>query len=75
MTYKMDRLHRNMRKAICSLDEIAMKDVSLIVTSQNIDTSTAMGRAMIKLGEYDRDAPRGRGSSATGLRRRSRITI
>lgn len=49
MTYKMDRLHRNMREAICFLDDIAMKDIGLIVTSQNIDTSTAMGRAMMNI--------------------------
>lgn len=49
MAYKLDRLHRNVREAINFVDELRLKDVGLIITSQNIDTSNAMGRAMMQI--------------------------
>jgi len=49
MTYKLDRLHRNVREAISFMDQLNMMGISLNITSQNINTSTAMGRAMMQI--------------------------
>jgi Site-specific recombinases, DNA invertase Pin homologs len=47
--YKLDRFHRNTMNAIAFVDRLRGLNKALIVTSQNIDTNTAMGRAMMQI--------------------------
>jgi len=47
--YKLDRFHRKTLNALLFVDTLRMRNVSLIITSQNIDTSTAMGTAMMQI--------------------------
>lgn len=49
VAYKLDRFHRNTLNAILFIDHLRNRDVDLIITSQNIDTSNAMGRAMFQI--------------------------
>ena len=49
MAYKLDRFHRNTLECLTFVNEIATMDVELVVTSQNIDTTTAAGRAMMQM--------------------------
>ena len=49
MTYKLDRLHRNVLDALVFVNALRLSNIDLIVTSQNIDTSTAIGRAMFQI--------------------------
>ncbi len=49
IAYKLDRFHRNTFNAIAFVDHLRLKDIALILTSQNIDTSTAMGMAMMQI--------------------------
>lgn len=49
MCYKLDRLHRNLMDAVAFVDGLRLMGVDLIVTSQAIDTSNAMGRAMMQI--------------------------
>lgn len=49
MAYKLDRLHRNLMDAVTFVDSLRLIGIDLIVTSQAIDTSNAMGRAMMQI--------------------------
>lgn len=49
MAYKLDRLHRNLMEAVGFVDNLRLIGVDLILTSEAIDTSTAMGRAMMQI--------------------------
>jgi len=49
MAYKLDRLHRNLANAIMFVDYLRARQVALILTSQLLDTSTAMGMAMMQI--------------------------
>jgi Site-specific recombinases, DNA invertase Pin homologs len=49
MGFKLDRFHRNTLNAITFVDQLRGLNVSLILTSQHIDTSTAMGTAMMQI--------------------------
>ncbi len=47
--YKLDRLHRNLRNALRFFDELEKLGKEFVSISDNFDTSTAMGRAMLKI--------------------------
>ena len=47
--YKLDRFHRNLMNAVTFVNSLKMMDISLILTSQHIDTSSAMGMAMMQI--------------------------
>ena len=49
MAYKLDRFHRNTLECLTFVNELSTMDVELVVTSQNIDTTTAAGRAMMQM--------------------------
>lgn len=49
MAYKLDRLHRNLMEAVAFVDGLPLMGIDLILTSESIDTSTAMGRAMMQI--------------------------
>jgi len=49
MGYKLDRFHRNLSECISFVNSLNLMGVDLIVTSQAIDTTTAMGRAMMQI--------------------------
>ena len=49
MAYKLDRLHRNLIEAVTFVDRLRIMGIDLIVTTEAIDTSTAMGRAMMQI--------------------------
>ena len=49
MGYKLDRFHRNLMNAINFVNSLKMMDISIILTSQKIDTSSAMGMAMMQI--------------------------
>mgnify|MGYP000868621869 FL=1 len=49
MAYKLDRLHRNLMEAVGFVDNLRLIGVDLILTSEAIDTSNAMGRAMMQI--------------------------
>lgn len=49
MAYKLDRLHRNVIEAVSFIDSLRLMGVDLILTSESIDTSNAMGRAMMQI--------------------------
>jgi len=49
MAYKLDRLHRNLIEAVGFVESLRLMDIDLILTSESIDTSTAMGRAMMQI--------------------------
>jgi len=49
MAYKLDRLHRNLIEAVGFVESLRLMGVDLILTSESIDTSTAMGRAMMQI--------------------------
>ena len=46
---KMDRLHRNQRNFMNMWDELQKKNKELIFLNENIDTSTATGRLMMRV--------------------------
>ncbi len=46
LTFKLDRLHRNVLNAILFINNMANIGVDLIITDQNIDTTTPIGKAM-----------------------------
>ena len=47
--YKLDRLGRSLKHLITICEELHNKNVTLIVTSQNIDTSTASGKLLFNI--------------------------
>ena len=47
--FKLDRFHRKTVNALLFVDSLRMMSISLIITSQHIDTSTAMGTAMMQI--------------------------
>lgn len=47
--YKLDRFHRSVANAILFVNHLKMAECALILTSQHIDTSTAMGMAMMQI--------------------------
>lgn len=49
MAYKLDRLHRNLIEAVTFVDRLRIMGIDLIITTEAIDTSTAMGRAMMQI--------------------------
>lgn len=49
MAYKLDRLHRNLIEAVTFIDRLRIMGIDLIVTTESIDTSSAMGRAMMQI--------------------------
>ncbi len=48
IVYKLDRIHRNLRNALRFFDEIIKLDKEFVSVHDTIDTSTAMGRAMLR---------------------------
>ena len=75
---KLDRLGRNMGKLIKLTEELQQNDIELISLQDNIDTNTAMGKAMFRMimvmGEMERDllAERTR-AGLQAARRRGRV--
>lgn len=57
--YKLDRLGRSLKHLLTICEEIHNKNVTLIVTSQNIDTSTASGKLLFNIlgsvAEFERE--------------------
>lgn len=57
--YKLDRLGRSLKHLITVCEEFHNKNVTLIVTSQNIDTSTASGKLLFNIlgsvAEFERE--------------------
>jgi DNA invertase Pin-like site-specific DNA recombinase len=57
--YKLDRLGRSLKHLITICEEFHNKGVDLIVTSQNIDTSTATGKLLFNIlgsiAEFERE--------------------
>lgn len=59
VVYKLDRLGRSLKHLITICEEFHNKNVTLIVTSQNIDTSTASGKLLFNIlgsvAEFERE--------------------
>ena len=57
--YKLDRLGRSLKHLLTVCEELHNKNVTLIVTSQNIDTSTASGKLLFNIlgsvAEFERE--------------------
>jgi DNA invertase Pin-like site-specific DNA recombinase len=57
--YKLDRLGRSLKHLITICEEFHNKGIDLIVTSQNIDTSTATGKLLFNIlgavAEFERE--------------------
>lgn len=49
VVYKLDRLGRSLKHLLTVCEELHNKNVTLIVTSQNIDTSTASGKLLFNI--------------------------
>ena len=49
VVYKLDRLGRSLKHLLTICEELHNKNVTLIVTSQNIDTSTASGKLLFNI--------------------------
>jgi len=47
--YKLDRLGRSVKHLITICEELNNKNISLVVTSQNIDTGTASGKLLFHI--------------------------
>src|ERR1035437_2079703 len=47
IVYRLDRLSRNVRDIYDFLDLISRQNVALVSLNENLDTTTAMGRAML----------------------------
>jgi len=57
--YKLDRLGRSLKHLITICEELNNKNIGLVVTSQNIDTSTASGKLLFHIlgavAEFERE--------------------
>lgn len=57
--YKLDRLGRSLKHLINICEEFYKKDIALVCTSQNIDTSTASGKLLFHIlgavAEFERE--------------------
>jgi len=73
--YKLDRLGRSLKHLITICEEFHNKGVDLIVTSQNIDTSTATGKLLFNIlgsiAEFERELI----SERTKLGQRNAVNI
>jgi len=49
IAFKLDRFHRNLSNAIAFMNTLRAANVDLICTSENIDTSTPIGCAMMQI--------------------------
>src|SRR4029077_18877462 len=71
VVWKLDRLGRNLQHILATVKALTDRGVTLVSTSDGIDSSTAAGRMMIgvlgSLAEYERELIRGR----TKLKRES----
>jgi len=47
--YKLDRMGRSLKHLITVCEELNNKNIALVVTSQNIDTSTASGKLLFHI--------------------------
>jgi len=47
--YKLDRMGRSLKHLITICEELNNKNIALVVTSQNIDTSTASGKLLFHI--------------------------
>ena len=61
---KLDRIGRSLQHLICLMDEMKLKGVELVCSTQNIDTTTAQGRLMWQImgafAEFEREIIRER---------------
>ena len=59
VVYKLDRLGRSLKHLITICEEFHNKNITLVVTSQNIDTSTASGKLLFNIlgsvAEFERE--------------------
>jgi DNA invertase Pin-like site-specific DNA recombinase len=62
--YKLDRLGRSLKELLILIDDLKKREITLIILSQNIDTSTNTGKLMLQLfgmiAEFERDLIRER---------------
>lgn len=62
--YKLDRLGRSLKELLTLIDDLKKREITLIILSQNIDTSTSTGKLMLQLfgmiAEFERELIRER---------------
>ena len=62
--YKLDRLGRSLKELLILIDDLKRREITLIILSQNIDTSTNTGKLMLQLfgmiAEFERELIRER---------------
>ncbi|MHB8598388.1 MAG: recombinase family protein [Ktedonobacteraceae bacterium] len=49
VVWKIDRLGRSLKQLILTLEQLAAKDIQLVITTQNIDTTTPIGKMFFYL--------------------------
>lgn len=78
MVWKFDRFARSTRHLLSALDEFQGRNVSFVSMSENIDTSSALGRAMFTIvaavAELERDLIRERVQAGVDRARKHRST-
>jgi len=64
LIYKLDRLGRSLKELLILVDDLKKREITLIILSQNIDTSTNAGKLMLQLfgmiAEFERELIRER---------------
>ena len=59
IVYKLDRLSRSLRDIILTIDELKKNEVDFVSHSEQIDTTTAVGKLMFHMigafAEFERD--------------------
>lgn len=62
--YKLDRLGRSLKELLTLIDDLKKREITLVILSQNIDTSTSTGKLMLQLfgmiAEFERELIRER---------------
>ena len=57
--YKLDRLGRSLKELLILIDDLKRREITLIILSQNIDTSTNTGKLMLQIfgmiAEFERE--------------------
>lgn len=78
MVWKFDRFARSTRHLLSALDELQSRNVSFVSMSENIDTSSALGRAIFiivaAVAELERDLIRERVQAGVDRARKRRST-
>ena len=62
--YKLDRLGRSLKELLTLIDDLKTREITLVILSQNIDTSNPTGKLMLQLfgmiAEFERELIRER---------------